>query len=205
MVVLAEPEVCRQRNQSRDRKVPEEAMDKMLRAFEAPYFYEGWDAINVTYTGNGWRFPFDEAMEFSQDNPYHSLTLGEHLQAAESYARDHGFSATVQEAAAYHDIGKFYTKTFTNAQGEPSETAHFYGHENAGAYLYLCEKAANAKTREELNRVLYIASLINWHMRVMQVWKDNEKVRDRDRELIGPEMAGDLWKLFEADREAHKV
>lgn len=33
MVVLAEPEVCRQRNQSRDRKVPEEAMDKMLRAF----------------------------------------------------------------------------------------------------------------------------------------------------------------------------
>lgn len=203
VVVLASPETCLIRNSERERKVPAEAVYKMLCSFETPYYYEGWDQINIVTSGEPYVFPREEAAVFAQDNPYHKLTLGEHMTAARDYCSEHGFSEAVCEAAWYHDIGKLYTKRFMNSRGEPSETAHFYGHENYSAYLYLCEKLLTGNSDSGLENVLYIANLINWHMRPLNAWKHTPVREEKDRKLIGESMYRDLMQLNQADRDAH--
>lgn len=55
----------------------------------------------------------------------------------------------------------------------------------------------------DLERALYIASLINWHMRPYISWSQSEKSKQRDRILIGEQMFEDIIKLHEADVSAH--
>lgn len=40
-------EMCQVRNQNRERKVPDEVYDRMLKNFWVPYYYEGWDEIEI--------------------------------------------------------------------------------------------------------------------------------------------------------------
>jgi len=78
------------------------------------------------------------------------------LVAAKAINRD----ACMDVATRYHDIGKLYTKTFTDMKGRESDRAHFYFHQNYGAYLILCDN------REDYSAItLYIASvLVTYHM-----------------------------------------
>lgn len=200
VIVLASPETCLSRNAARERNVPEEAIYRMLCSFETPYYYEGWDRIRILYNGEPYVFPRGEAADFLQDNPYHTLTLGQHMDAARDHCIRKGYSAELQEAAWYHDIGKLYTKRFANSRGVPTEIAHYYGHENYGAYLYLCEKAGEEK---DLDDILYQANLINWHMRPLTAWQHTPKREDKDRMLMGETMYEDLVRLRQADMEAH--
>ena len=204
ILVLAAPDECLKRNSERLRVVPPNRMYDMLCAFETPFYYEGWDEINVIITGNPYVFPRKKAMEFLQDNPYHSLTLGTHLDATREYCIVHGFSEAVQEAAWYHDIGKMYTKQFVNKKGEPTETAHYYGHENYGAYLYLCEKAARSVQNGTWTNTLYIANLINWHMQTINKWQQVPGSEIKDRTLMGERMYREIMQLHCADVEAHR-
>lgn len=203
VLVLTSPDECRRRNSQRRRKVPEEVIHRMLCSFEAPYDYEGWDRIVSFVSGEEYRFPREEAMLFSQDNPFHSLTLGAHLEAAREYCRVHSFSDAVREAAWYHDTGKLYTKRFANRRGEPTEIAHYYGHENYSAYLYLCEKAPAAAEAGTWADTLYIANLINWHMRPLVQWGQSPKTEERDRLLLGEKMYEEILQLHQADVAAH--
>ncbi len=206
VVVLASPETCLERNANRERTVPPEVVYKMLCSFETPYYYEGWDSIELVMNGEPYVFPREEAAALSQDNPHHTLTVGKHMEAARDYCIEHGFSAAVCEAAWYHDTGKLYTKRFQNSRGEPTEIAHFYGHENYSAYLYLCEKAGNdpaCAAGEDAGDTLYIANLINWHMRPLTAWRYSPGSEDKDRTLMGETMYRDLKHLNQADREAH--
>lgn len=204
ILVLADPDECLKRNSLRQRVVPPSRVYDMLCSFETPFFYEGWDEINVVVTGNPYVFPREKAMEFLQDNPYHSLTLGTHLDASRDYCAVHGFSEAVQEAAWYHDIGKMYTKHFANKNGEPTETAHYYGHENYGAYLYLCEKAAHSVKDGTWTDTLYIANLINWHMQSINKWQQIPGSEMKDRILMGEHMYQEIMQLHSADVEAHR-
>ena len=203
ILVLADPDTCLKRNATRDRVVPPEKVYGMLCSFEAPYYYEGWDEIKVVITGDTYVFPREEADSFSQDNPHHELTLGGHLDAARDYSRSEDYPAFLQEAAWYHDIGKMYTKSFFNKKGIPTETAHYYGHENYSAYLYLCEHAASAIHNGKWEDTLYITNLINWHMRPLNAWDQSRKAEDRDRKMIGEDMYADIKRLNQADRAAH--
>ncbi len=203
VVVLAAPSVCMERNETRERTVPAEVIYKMLCSFETPYYYEGWDAIELVFSGEPYAFPREQAAGFSQDNPHHTLTLGQHMDSARDYCIEHGFSEAVCEAAWYHDIGKLYTKRFMNSRGEPAETAHFYGHENYSAYLYLCEKAGGMSDPESSDNILYIANLINWHMRPLNSWERSPAREEKDRKLVGEEMYKDIVRLNQADRNAH--
>lgn len=105
-------EVCFARNATRKgiARVPDEAMKKMLRNFECPGYLEGWDKIEPVIGEDTYAFPFEATMNFSQDNPYHTLTLYEHLKAAHEYAVKSGFNTDIQEVAFYHDIGKLYRR-----------------------------------------------------------------------------------------------
>ena len=203
ILVLATPAVCMERNKARSRTVPPEAIYRMLCSFETPYYYEGWDTIKVSFGGEPYVFPREQAADFSQDNPHHTLTLGEHMDAARDYCVEHGFSGAVCEAAWYHDIGKLYTKRFKNSRGEPTETAHFYGHENYSAYMYLCEKAGGLSQDGSLEDTLYIANLINWHMKPLNSWQHSPSREEKDRKLVGEAMYGDIMRLNQADRYAH--
>lgn len=203
ILVLAEPDTCEKHCLARDRVVSREIIDQLILNFEPPYYYEGWKEIRTVYTGERYTFPRDQTIGFSQDNPYHSLTLDQHLTEASRYCRLHQFSEEVQEAAWYHDIGKLYTKKFFNKAGLPTLYAHFYDHEACSAYLYLCEKAQESASEDSWRRALYIASLISWHMRPMTSWDRSVAARARDRKLIGEHMYAEICQLHEADLAAH--
>lgn len=184
--------------------VPEDAMQRMLLSFECPGYYEKWDEIVPICDSVPYKFPFEETVGFDQDNPYHHLTLNEHLEKARDFCVEQGFGETIERLAYYHDIGKLYTKTYFNYKGEPCERAHFYGHENYSAYLYLTERCLNGElTKEEFKAVLYETCIINCHMRPLNMWGKFPKSKPRDTEVFGEQFISDLEKLNRADRYAH--
>ena len=201
--------VCKGRNQKRKRKVPEEVFDKMLKSFWVPMMYEGWDSIKINII-NGYKYDYPIALtiNFDQCNPHHSLSLFEHMHKAGRYIvryYNHNLNyhgTNLAWVALNHDIGKIMTQSFVNSKGEKTKEAHYYGHENVGAYLFLLNELYNRHSVIVAD-MLYMASLINWHMRPHTAWKQSEKSRERDRKLIGEKMYEDIMILNECDRAAH--
>lgn len=144
-IIWAPIEVCKARNISRDHKVPEEVIDKMLKNFQAPYFDEGWNTIYIY--NNVPDFKSDEyltksvhAMEIPHDNPHHTLNIYDHCVQSRNKALERMIETKCADvnlltALRYHDIGKPYTKTFKDTKGQRSETAHYYGHQGVGAWI----------------------------------------------------------------------
>ena len=205
-------EVCKKRNSNRVRNVPGEVFDKMIKQFDVPMRYEGWDEIKVVldeeynYEGEYVKL-LQNAEYFEQDNHHHRYSLMKHMTESAHYCVDHFKDiasdrfARICIALYNHDIGKLITKTFINQKGETTDEAHYYGHDHAGAYLFLCGFSKDLPIN--IDKILYIASLINWHMRPYLGWKESEKARERDRKLIGDEMYQDIMILNECDRAAH--
>lgn len=206
IVFITPIDVCISRNMKRQgiARVPDNAMERMFRQFECPYYWEGWDEIECFTTSDTYKFPFEKTVDFAQDNPHHSLSLSEHLIATKNFAVNNGYSVELQEVAYYHDIGKLYTKEFKNAQGDPTEHAHYYGHENYGAYLYLAEKCCGKNIEEdEFEIILYNANLINCHMRPLNYWNKYDGAKEKDIVLFGEGFVKDIGLLYDADRSAH--
>lgn len=205
-------EVCKERNANRERKVPDEVFDKMIKQFNVPMRYEGWDEIEVVvdeeydYEGEYVKL-LQSAEYFKQDNKHHRYSLMKHMTESAYYFLNHFTDMPARRfvnlsVALYnHDIGKLITKTFINQKGEMTDEAHYYGHDHAGSYLFLC--GFSKSLLENIDSTLYIASLINWHMRPYLGWKESEKARERDKKLIGDEMYQDIMILNECDRAAH--
>ena len=159
------------RQQNRDRFVPAIVIDKMIRQFEVPMYYEGWDEIELVRMPDiVTRFNADRYLETNKnvahDNPHHTLNIFEHMQLASTkYHEDMVKENNVEEhviynTLKYHDIGKYYCKTFIDAKGIKSNIAHYYNHENVGAYYILTSNITNSDYT-----LLIIAWLINNHMK----------------------------------------
>ena len=206
-VLMATPyEVCLERNAQRERKVPEYVIKRMYMSFNVPFWYEGWDDINVVYSEGaenykGWDREWVELMEdFSQDNSHHTLSLGDHCWRAVKYIDNnmpsfHPMSTELRHAAMLHDEGKVFAKSFYDAKGNPSEEAHYYSHEYCGAY--------NSLFYEMPCEHLYVAQLIQWHMRPYLAWEQSEKAMQKDKKLLGETLFNDIMLLHEADLYAH--
>lgn len=205
MLFVMPVEVCKERNSNRDRRVPDEVFDKMLKSFWAPMKYEGWDEIKVESIDTPYPFDYESMKGFSQDNPHHHLDLLDHNINAEIYAYEHEYNLRVRCAAKYHDCGKLYTKTFIDSKGNKTDIAHFYGHEHYSAYIFLVNSLCGCGEVSDgyVRNAIYIAGLINWHMRPHTAWKQSDKAKERDRKLIGDEMYQDIMRLHEADLAAH--
>lgn len=206
VLLITPPQICMERNRRRTggARVPDEGMYHMLCNFECPNLWEGWDEIIPAADPAAYRFPFEEIEGFDQDNPHHTRTLDGHLAAAVQYLKDQGCGEWMQRVGQYHDIGKLYTQGYRSARGEPSQFAHYYGHENYSAYLYLAEMCCGkALTAEEVKQILYETSLINCHMRPLTLWRWSEGAEERDRQLFGEAFIADLLDLHRADRAAH--
>ena len=187
--------ICKAQNLMRDEKriVPDSVYDKFIRCFQIPAMYEGWDEIEFRFDSRPFDpvFTFEKADAFNQNNSHHNLTLGSHLRMAEQYAIDHGYSH-LTSACRYHDIGKLVTKAFLDSKGQVTEDAHYFGHDNASAYLYLSEIATNTEND------LYTANLINWHMMPFN-WDQDPRAKEKARKLIGDNMMDDIDKIHQAD------
>lgn len=197
--------MCCQRNDERDRSVPRDVMERMYEGIHIPYYYEGWDEIKVEYPDN-W---FDEAdsalsfmwnhMDYDQDNPHHTLTLGKHLRETWIWVDkwleenpnvyDHDEAVALRVAAALHDCGKPFTKTLKSKNG--TITAHYYNHQNVGAYDCLFYKST-------INQ-LDVAVLIQWHMMPYQ-WGENGE--EKYRKLWGNRLFEKIVLLNKADNLA---
>lgn len=205
-VLMATPyEECLKRNIERERKVPEYVIERMYRQFDPPYWYEGWDNIKVEWS-NDTQFKsitdwLSFAEDFNQDNPYHSLTLGQHSEKAldcvfrvASGIDNH--SIVLRSAAVLHDNGKCFCKTFKNSKDNITEHAHYYNHEHVGSYNSLFYKM--------LCHPLDAAVLIRWHMQPYFWEKDNnKKLCDKYRKLWGEELYQDIMLVHRADNAAH--
>lgn len=175
VVIITPPEVINARMAYRERKVPPEVIEKQIKSFQCPYYYEGWDNIEI-------RWDFECALEDAEhyfalcektenDNHNHSTAnVNEHIDMATlyfgvNYAHRRDLDVkSIAEAVKFHDIGKPQTKVFHNAKGEPTDEAHYYGHQNYSAYIYLMTHMALLYDEVYADFVLRIANLIQFHM-----------------------------------------
>lgn len=231
--------VCKERNLGRtgDELVPESVYDKFGRGFQLPAKYEGFNYCIPIFHTDSFDMMHDvdisALMDYNQDNKHHSLTLGNHLLKAEEYIHTYCKNAGVSkgreyalaEAALYHDIGKPYTKDFHNTYGTPTEDAHYYGHDNFGAYVYLINNLCNTiyyidskmpknfveqqkliHNLMNFNSVYYIALIINWHMVPYLSWKDSIRSLNRDDRMMSRQykyLFKDINLIHKADVAAH--
>lgn len=221
--------LCKERNAEREgnARVPEEVIDRMLRQFQLPMMSEGWDEIRIetsqidtVFELSAWvkEFGFSKMEIFSgkvdmdQENEHHNLTLVEHQKHTMMWAAtlgkpvlDYDVAEVLLKAARYHDIGKFWTKTKT----EGDANAHYYAHENVGAYefliLLLMSKSDDIfKVKKDvINKGEYMAALlINWHMRPYE-WEKHPHIIEKDKKLFNNRFYMLLQILHGADKEAH--
>jgi predicted kinase len=199
-VAMAIPyEECLRRNAERDRKVPEHVITRMYHNFNIPYWYEGWDDINIEY--GAYKGYYGKPVEFvrnykdyNQHNSHHELTLGEHCLRA-SLRLDNEASITTFCATYIHDCGKPETATFTNSKGMTTTECHYYNHQYVSGYKALLFDYSNP---------LDVAIIVMWHMQPYFWEKDkNEKLHNKYRKLWGEQLYNYIMFLHIADKNAH--
>ena len=198
-VFITPYEECIHRQTLRERKVPAEVIMHQLKQFQCPDFYEGWDKVELIIDDTCKKYDKDyyKLNNFNQDNPNHSLTASEHMHKTWDYAfRQAEGDIILEVAAAHHDIGKYLTKTFVNRKGETTEVAHYYGHQNVGAYLLL------QKCYDKYMALYYMraAILVQWHM---EHYIRDEKGMEKLYNLLGPRQSHRLKELYKFDKAAH--
>ena len=176
---------CIKRNNERSRKVPNNVIERMYRNFQIPIKAEGWDSIDVVRTDyciTSYKDYYNKLPELTHENPHHKLDVKEHMDACykyflEKYSLEIG-AEYLAYAVAFHDIGKWFCKTYKNSKGDITDVAHFYNHENTGAYDSLM---IDFLTEDNL----LISQLINWHMRPHE-WDRNPALKNKDAEWMTP-------------------
>ena len=180
-------DTIREQNESRGRTIPPEAIKKMLYRWQTPIVQEGFDEIVLDLLDNESYEMYFSNMD--QDNSHHTLSLFGHMLEANRLMPEDA-DEDLRHAALIHDMGKYWTKTFTDSKGYPSMSAHYYNHENVGAYMCLL-----------WDNDLYTSGLITWHMRPF-VWDEHPNVKEKDRKWMGDDYIRKLEILHKADLEA---
>ena len=129
-----------------------------------------------------------DSIDIPHDSKYHKESVGAHIKAAYALATKRaGYGqlfttspveysaiqgAYLMELALLHDIGKFKTKSFISEKnGTKLDYAHFYGHENVGAYdsLFYATDIPSYDPEDNSDNKLRRALLINLHMQIHTV------------------------------------
>lgn len=195
-------EVCLEQNSQRNRQVPEHVLKRMYKNIFIPQYYEGWDKIHIisNYNPNNFNtyelfFGKNGLNKINQDNPHHSLTIGEHCLKCGNNIMEMIKDDLLTTAGIYHDIGKRFTKEFKNAKGEDTKEAHYYRHELVSAYdaLFYLQKL----NQEDL---LQVVKYITWHMQPFFV--ESGKAKDKFIKLVGQKCYDNLLILHESDIKA---
>lgn len=172
VIIFAVPaDVCVERQEKRNRKVPQDVIHRMMKNFNVPAYFEGWNEI-ITLPLTERRFDAEEylmeTVDLPHDNPRHELSVGEHMICADKKMIDLlGRPAVITRsdyillaAARYHDIGKPLCKNVDEKTG----IAHYYNHDKVGGYMILChlkDYKGHKMTCEDIRKV---ALLVEYHM-----------------------------------------
>lgn len=220
-ILFATPiETCKKNNASRERKVPEDVIERMVRNFDVPCYQEGFNNIQIVwydYKSEGIEYDFYSDLlkwhKISHDSPHHSLSIGKHMLNAYNYYLNnvcYTYEANIRDkyllsmATLMHDCGKTYVKSFVDKDGNISEKARYYEHHNVGSYksLFYLNDMFHKKSFSD-DEILYISLLINCHMRHFMAYKDSEKARERDKRLFGYDFMKNLDILHKCDLASH--
>ncbi len=135
---------------------------------------------------------FKATFGYDQKNPYHHLTLDEHIFEAVRYAVQHGFSLESRLALLFHDIGKPQTQSF-----DEKGVAHYYKHDLVGAEMV---REILERLKASLEEQKCIIKLVFQHMR--PPLNGSSKVLRNYVHDLGQDWPIGL-EVREADRAAH--
>lgn len=187
-IVWAPIETCIERDSKRDRSVGKEVIDRMLKRFQAPYYDEGFDSIEIfrpdDFDAGLYNNNIYASINIPHDNPHHTYPVDAHCNAAGKYLM-YTKNYELIQAAYQHDIGKGYTKSFKDTKGNVTEIAHYYQHQCVGAWM----------SYGMWNTTPYIAWLISTHMEPF--------FKSKYYFNLPPFMKKDIDLLHEADLNAH--
>ena len=183
---------------NRERSVGVDVIRRQIGQFQVPSMDEGWDYI--FWETEVLLDPVDflcNKMDITHDNSHHQFDVKEHCVRVGEIIEALG-KPVLAEAAFLHDCGKPFTKTFTNARGEVTEEAHYYGHQNWGAYYSLMMRELNPKSFLEVDwkKILERAFYIQYHMEPF--FRQGESW-DKFVAMVGEEQAKNILLLHEAD------
>ena len=194
---------CVERDKKRSRSVGKEVIEKQLKRFQIPFYEEGFDDIVIVKTmppifhTNGILETRRKEMDnFNQKNPHHKYSLGKHSDKVFYKFSEVNAYINYSHGALFHDLGKLYTRTI-----DENGIAHYYNHENIGAYRYLILKfysddyVTNKKYKDTM---LNDTFLINYHMMPFN-WKEPKTV-EKYKKLFGEEKTEMLIFFNECDR-----
>lgn len=194
-LILCPYNECLDRNKARDRKVPIGVIENMYKSWETPVLGEGFDEIRLNYTSDT-RFNLDKEIKrlscIQQHNSFHTLTIGEHCKLVGDKLFNDTKSQILKLAGYLHDISKPYCMQFKNSKGEYTINATYYGHDSTSSYDSLFYLKGL-----ELNIVLSVSILINYHMKIKFV--ETEKATNKIKNKIGEYLFESLLKLNEYD------
>ena len=199
-IIMATPyETCISSNHERERKIPDEVINRMYMKWQTPAYFEGWDNIQLVYRDEADKKRYSKPeelvlklMEFDQKNSFHSKTLGNHLADTAAKVRSMNYEdEDLVYAALIHDIGKPYTQIFKDGDSN----AHYYGHQNVGAYDSFFIDFPRYVDRQD------ISLLVNLHMDPY-FW-DSQKVMEKKQKLWGETLFRRVMALHGADQYEH--
>lgn len=186
--------ICQENNKKRARQVPDWLFERQIKQFQCPVKTEGFDTIEIItpFQYNGIEFSHsmwnDVRAIGSQDNPHHTLTLYDHLQACidnlnlSKLPIDDEDSKNLYIAVALHDVGKAYTRSY-----DENGIAHYYSHEGYSAYVTM-----------NMRCNLEVIQLVCYHMKPYDT---------KGASIWEKRLGEELWKkiliLHDADERSH--
>lgn len=199
-IVWARFETCIERNNNRERVVPEEVIWRMAKQFQTPWYDEGWDEIKIIQKDSHYWYD-DLPLDMSHDNSHRENdSIKEHIARVKfevlkiSKEIDNYEFVVLSCLASVHDIGKVYTKDFHNSKGEVTEDAHYYQHQNVGAYMVL---GLSENIGEVTKNVIKLSYLTLLHM---EPFFDKQPSNYWKKE-VNPEIKKLIYLFNECDRK----
>lgn len=189
------------------RETPPDVVARQVRQFQLPQYGEGWDKIELV-RGFGQlddvdvyepAYIMETFCKVPHDNHHHTLSIYDHCTTAAKLIDGSADSQFLYDVGFYHDIGKFFTKRFANVKGEPTEEAHYYGHDSVGAYI-LATWAVMYKKEWRKNYWYLVACCANYHM-IYRFMKEEKRAEFEKK--ADPTFIDVLKKLVVADGQAH--
>lgn len=188
---------CVKRNRRRDRVVPEHIIERMYKNFECPYYFEGWNDIQIIYPNNINKPNFNrgafESMAinymkgFNQNSPHHIHDVWNHSKAL-MFQFPKGDVRRI--SAMLHDCMKKKAET----QGEDG-VSHYYNHANMSAYYVLTHpNIVDCDTTEEMLEVVFY---ITYHMLAHDINTNKNKAKYKN--IFGNELYNKLIEFAAKD------
>lgn len=115
-----------------------------------------------------------DMVDCPQDNPHHVFSVSRHTYKVVKKCASHKeyimhlggyeYYSVLMWAALFHDSGKPFCKSFVSYEGEPTEYAHFFGHENVSAQKAVIALYEMGFSNDFIQKV---AAIVQHHMKLM--------------------------------------